>query len=42
MKVLSIIVTLVVVEGQQVTGQNQNAGSETAQKMMRIAGGSER
>ena len=32
----------VVVEGRLVTGQNQNAGSETAQKMMRIAGGSER
>jgi putative intracellular protease/amidase len=32
----------VVVAGRLVTGQNQNAGSETAQKMMRIAGGSER
>jgi len=32
----------VVVDGRLVTGQNQNAGSETAQKMMRIAGGSER
>ena len=32
----------VVVEGRLVTGQNQNAGSETAQKMMRIAGGSVR
>jgi len=32
----------VVVEDRLVTGQNQNAGSETAQKMMRIAGGSER
>ncbi len=32
----------VVVEGRLVTGQNQNAGSETAQKMMMIAGGSER
>lgn len=41
MKVLSIIVILVVVEGRLVTGQNLNAGSETAQKMMRIAGGGE-
>jgi len=32
----------VVVDGTLVTGQNQNAGSETAQKMMMIAGGSER
>ena len=32
----------VVVEGRLVTGQNQNAGSETAQKMMRIAGGTAR
>ena len=32
----------VVVEGRLVTGQNQNAGPETAQKMMKIAGGSER
>ena len=32
----------VVVDGRLVTGQNQNAGSETAQKMMRAAGGSER
>ena len=32
----------VVVEGRLVTGQNQNAGSETAQKMMMVAGGSER
>jgi putative intracellular protease/amidase len=32
----------VVVAGRLVTGQNQNAGSETAQKMMRIASGSER
>jgi len=32
----------VVVDGRLVTGQNQNAGSETAQKMMMIAGGSER
>ena len=32
----------VVVEGRLVTGQNQNAGSETAQEMMRIAGGEER
>ena len=32
----------VVVDGRLVTGQNQNAGSETAQKMMRVAGGSER
>ena len=32
----------IVVEGRLVTGQNQNAGSEIAQKMMMIAGGSER
>jgi len=32
----------VVVDGRLVTGQNQNAGSETAQKMMMVAGGSER
>ena len=32
----------IVVEGRLVTGQNQNAGSEMAQKMMMIAGGSER
>jgi putative intracellular protease/amidase len=32
----------VVVDGRLVTGQNQNAGSKTAQEMMRIAGGSER
>jgi putative intracellular protease/amidase len=32
----------VVVDGRLVTGQNQNAGSETAQKMMMIAGGGER
>jgi putative intracellular protease/amidase len=31
-----------VVDGRLVTGQNQNAGSETAQKMMMVAGGSER
>jgi putative intracellular protease/amidase len=29
----------VVVDGRLVTGQNQNAGAETAQSMMRIAGG---
>lgn len=32
----------VVVDGRLVTGQNQNAGTETAEKMMRVAGGSER
>lgn len=32
----------IVVEGRLVTGQNQNAGPEIAQKMMMIAGGSER
>lgn len=32
----------VVVDGRLVTGQNQNAGSKTAQKMMMVAGGSER
>lgn len=32
----------VVVDGRLVTGQNQNAGSATAQKMMMVAGGSER
>ena len=32
----------VVVDGRLVTGQNQNAGSEAAQKMMMVAGGSER
>lgn len=32
----------IVVEGRLVTGQNQNAGSEIAQKMMMIAGGRER
>jgi putative intracellular protease/amidase len=29
----------VVVDGRLVTGQNQNAGAETAQAMMRVAGG---
>ena len=42
MRLLSIVVTLIVVEGRLVTGQNQNAGSEMAQKMMMIAGASER
>ena len=28
-----------VVDGRLVTGQNQNAGTETAQKMLRAAGG---
>lgn len=32
----------VVVDGRLVTGQNQNAGTEAAQEMMRVAGGSER
>jgi putative intracellular protease/amidase len=30
---------LTVVDGRLVTGQNQNAGVETAQKMLRAAGG---
>jgi putative intracellular protease/amidase len=29
----------VVVDGRLVTGQNQNAGTEAAEDMMRIAGG---
>jgi putative intracellular protease/amidase len=28
----------VVVDGRLVTGQNQNAGSQVAQEMMRVAG----
>jgi putative intracellular protease/amidase len=32
----------VVVDGRLVTGQNQNAGTETAEQMMMVAGGSER
>lgn len=32
----------IVVDGRLVTGQNQNAGTETAEKMMMVAGGSER
>jgi putative intracellular protease/amidase len=30
---------LTVVDGRLVTGQNQNAGPEVAQKMMQVAGG---
>jgi putative intracellular protease/amidase len=30
---------LTVVDGKLVTGQNQNAGTETAQKMLQAAGG---
>jgi putative intracellular protease/amidase len=32
----------VVVDGPIVTGQNQNAGAEVANKMMQVAGGSRR
>ncbi len=32
----------VVVEGRLVTGQNQNAGTETAEEMIRVAGGTEK
>ncbi len=36
---LDIFANHVVVDGRLVTGQNQNAGTETAQKMIHIAGG---
>lgn len=38
-KVLEPFANLTVVDGRLVTGQNQNAGVETAQKMLRAAGG---
>lgn len=38
-KVLEPFANLMVVDGRLVTGQNQNAGVETAQKMLRAAGG---
>jgi putative intracellular protease/amidase len=34
-----IFATHVVVDGRLVTGQNQNSGTETAQRMMQAAGG---
>ena len=38
-KVVEPFANLTVVDGRLVTGQNQNAGVETAQKMLRAAGG---
>ncbi len=38
-KLLEPFANLTVVDGRLVTGQNQNAGVETAQKMLRAAGG---
>jgi putative intracellular protease/amidase len=39
-KVRDFFADHVVADGRLVTGQNQNAGTETAQQMMRIARGS--